>query len=74
MKKLVALVLALIMMGVMAIASAEVVDAYTSASLTKSFVTGADLDALAVVLSESGADIATKSQTEAEGYQKGLSS
>ena len=70
MKKLVALVLALITMGVMAIASAEVVDAYTSASLTKSFVTGADLDALAVVLSESGADIATKSQTEAEGYQK----
>ena len=54
----------------MRLAAAEVVDTYTSASLTKSFVEGEELDALAVTLSESGADIATKAQTEAEGYQR----
>ncbi len=70
MKKIIAMFLALMMLGMLSVASAEVVDTYTSASLTKSFVTGEALDALAVVLSESGADIATKAQTEAEGYQK----
>ncbi len=60
----------LVLMMLLSAASAELVDAYTSASLTKSFVEGADMDALAVVLSESGADIATKAQTEAEGYQR----
>lgn len=52
------------------LAAAEIVDTYTGASLTKSFVEGEELDALAVTLSESGADIATKAQTEAEGYQR----
>lgn len=68
MKKLFCLLLALLLLG--SVASAEVVDAYTSASLTKSYVEGEELDDLAVTLSGSGADIATKAQTEAEGYQR----
>ncbi|MBQ7184934.1 MAG: hypothetical protein IJR97_13220 [Clostridia bacterium] len=68
MKKFLCVLFALTM--VCGLAAAEVVDTYTSASLTKSFVEGEELDALAVTLSESGADIATKAQTEAEGYQR----
>lgn len=68
MKKI--LCILLILTALFTVASAEVVDTYTSASLTKSFVEGDDLTALAAVLSESGADIATKAQTQAEDYQR----
>ena len=68
MKKLLCVLFALSLM--VTCAGAELVDTYTSASLTKSFVEGEDLDALAKTLSESGADIATKAQTEAEGYER----
>lgn len=68
MKKLFCVLFALALL--LSAASAELVDAYTGASLTKSFVEGEEMDALAVVLSESGADIATKAQTEAEGYER----
>ncbi len=70
MKKFASFVLALAMLCVMAVGYAETVDTYTSASLTKSYIEGDDLTALAKTLAVSGADIATKAQTEAEGYEK----
>jgi len=68
MKKILAVLFALMLLS--AVAVAEPVDAYTSASLTKSYVEGEALDALAVTLSESGADIATKAQASAPDYQR----
>ena len=62
MKKFVSFALALAMLCVMAVGYAETVDTYTSASLTKSYVEGDDLTALAKTLAVSGADIATKAQ------------
>ena len=69
MNKLVSLLLALMMLSAAA-AIAETVDTYASASLTKSFVEGEELVTLADTLSKSGADIATKAQTQAEGYER----
>ena len=66
MKKFLCVLFALMLLC--GVAAAETVDTYTSAFLTKSFVEGEELAALAVTLSESGADIATKAQTQAEGY------
>ncbi|MBR5225074.1 MAG: hypothetical protein IKV90_05355 [Clostridia bacterium] len=51
-------------------AVAEQVDTYAGASLTKSFVEGEELAALAATLTVSGADIATTAQTLEEGYEK----
>ena len=70
MKKLISLLMALLMVSAVIIATAETVDSYTSASLTKSFVEGDELVALADTLSKSCADIATLAMTKAEGYQK----
>lgn len=66
MKKLVSLLLALLMFALPA--CADVVDTYTSASLTKSYVENEALSALAQVLENSGADIATKAQASAPDY------
>lgn len=70
MKKFVSLLMALLMLCLTVVATAETVDAYTSASLTKSYVTGEDLTALAKVLENSGADIATTAQAAAPDYVK----
>lgn len=70
MKKIIAFVLAVAMLGMTTIGCAETVDTYTSASLTKSYVEGEELDTLAKTLAVSCADIATKAQAEAEGYVK----
>ncbi len=48
----------------------ELVDTYTSASLTKSYVEGDEAAALAEVLTASGADIATTKQASAPDYVK----
>ena len=70
MKKCMGLLLSLMLLTLAITACAEQVDAYTSASLTKSFVEGEDLAALAQVLEVSGSDIATKAQTEAPDYER----
>ena len=70
MKKWFAALLTIALLCGVAAASAEWVDAYTSASLTKSYVEGEEMDALAEALAVSGADIATKAQTEAPDYQR----
>lgn len=50
--------------------AAELVDTYSSASLTKSFVEGRELAELSEKLSGWGADIATTAQRAAPGYQR----
>lgn len=70
MKKIVAFLLAVVMLCATTVCFAELPDTYTSASLTKSFVEGEELQELAKTLAVSGADIATKAQTQAEGYEK----
>ena len=68
MKKLIALVL--VCMMAMPCVLAETVDAYTGASLTKSFVAEADMAALAATLTMMGADIATTKEASAPDYVK----
>ena len=69
MKKFLSLILALVLCTMSMAALAEV-DAYTSASLTKSYVEGEELAALAAVLTTAGADIATTKQAAAPDYVK----
>lgn len=52
------------------VGAVELVDAYSSASLTKSYVEGEELTQLASKLSAWGADIATRAQREAPGYKR----
>ena len=68
MKKLLALILVLMM--ALPCVMAETVDAYTGASLTKSFVAEADMAALAATLTMMGADIATTKEASAPDYVK----
>ena len=65
-----ALILAALLVLVASFAVAEEVDTYASASLTKSYVEGEELAALAEVLTASGADIATTAQAAAPDYVK----
>lgn len=67
MKKLIALMMVLLC-AVGAQALAQEVDAYTSASMTKTLLSGEELDAAAALLAASGSDLATLAQTKAEGY------
>ena len=67
MKKLIALMMVLLC-EVGAQALAQEVDAYTSASMTKTLLSGEELDAAAALLAASGSDLATLAQTKAEGY------
>lgn len=67
MKKLIALMMVLLCtLSVQALA--EEVDAYTSASTTKTLLSGEELDAAAALLAASGSDLATLAQTKVEGY------
>lgn len=68
MKKVLSLVLALAMLLCAASALAETVDTYTSASTTKTFVTGDALAALIPVLEAQSSELSTKAEAEAEGY------
>ena len=68
MKKVLSLALALAMLLCAASALAETVDSYTSASTTKTLVSGDDLAALAPVLEAQSSELSTKAETEAEGY------
>ena len=70
MKKFAVIFALLLALCVSFCAVAEEVDTYTSASLTKSYVEGEELAALAATLTVSGADIATTAQTQEEGYEK----
>ena len=70
MKKFALILAALLMMTISVAMADEVVDTYTSASLTKSYVEGDDLAALAETLTLSGADIATTKQASAPDYVK----
>ena len=69
MKKLALILVALLALS-LSVASAEMVDTYTSASLTKSYVEGEEAAALAEVLTAAGADIATTKQASAPDYVK----
>ena len=63
------LVLALACMCVgSALACAEEVDAYTSASTTKVTLSGEELSAAGALLAANGSDLATLAQTKEEGY------
>ena len=67
MRKLIALMMVLLCtLSVQALA--EEVDAYTSASTTKTLLSGEELDAAAALLAASGSDLATLAQTKVEGY------
>ncbi len=68
MKKALSLLLALAMLLCAVPVLAETVDTYTSASATKTPVTGDALAALAPVLEAQSSTLATKAETEAEGY------
>ena len=68
--KKIALILAALMLTVSFAVADELVDTYTSASLTKSYVEGDEAAALAEVLTASGADIATTKQASAPDYVK----
>ncbi|MBQ8537405.1 MAG: hypothetical protein IJ461_08415 [Clostridia bacterium] len=68
--KKIALILACLLAMTVSVALAEQVDTYTSASLTKSYVTGEEAAELAKVLTASGADIATTKQASEPGYEK----
>ncbi|MCQ2453423.1 MAG: hypothetical protein MJ136_02425 [Clostridia bacterium] len=68
MKKLLSIVLVLMLLSLSAVSLAETVDAYTSASLTKSYVEGDAAAALAQILENSGSDIATAAQAAAPDY------
>ena len=69
MKKLVLILAALLLTVSFAMAD-ELVDTYTSASLTKSYVEGDEAATLAELLTASGADIATTKQANEPGYEK----
>ena len=67
MKKLIALMMVLLcMLGVQALA--EEVDAYTSASTTKTLLAGEELDTAAALLAATCSDLAPLAQTKVEGY------
>ena len=67
MKKLIALMMVLLcMLGVQALA--EEVAAYTSASTTKTLLSGEELDTAAALLAANCSDLATLAQTKVEGY------
>lgn len=68
MKKILMVVLVMSLMLVSVSAMAEEVDAYTSASPTKTLLSGEELDAAAALLSQSCSDLATLAETQAEGY------
>ena len=68
--KKIALILAALLLTVSFAMADELVDTYTSASLTKSYVEGEEAAALAEVLTASGADIATTKQANEPGYEK----
>ena len=68
--KKIALILACLLALTVSAAVAEQVDTYTSASLTKSYVTGDEAAELAKVLTASGADIATTKEASQPGYEK----
>lgn len=65
-----ALILAALLLTVSFAAADELVDTYTSASLTKSYVEGDEAAKLAELLTVSGADIATTKQANEPGYEK----
>ena len=65
-----ALILAALLLTMTCAMADELVDTYTSASLTKSYVEGEEAAALAEVLTASGADIATTKQANEPGYEK----
>lgn len=67
MKKLLALLLCAAMLCPM-LAIAEEIDAYASASATKTTLTGEALDAAAALLAANCSDLATLAQTKEEGY------
>ena len=68
--KKIALILAALLLTVSFAAADELVDTYTSASLTKSYVEGDEAAKLAELLTVSGADIATTKQANEPGYEK----
>lgn len=70
MKKIFALILALMMMTVCvsALGAAEGVDVLTTPSASRKVMMGADFDAGVEALIAVSGDLATKAQTEAEGY------
>ncbi len=68
MKKMLSLVLALTVLLCAASALAETVDTYTSASATKTLVTGDALAELVPVLEAQSSELPTKAEAEAEGY------
>lgn len=68
MKKILMVTMVLSLLLVSASALATQVDAYTSASPTKTLLTGEALDTAATLLSQSGSDLATLAQTQVEGY------
>ena len=65
-----ALILAALLLTVSFAMADELVDTYTSASLTKSYVEGDEAATLAELLTASGADIATTAQAAAPDYVK----
>ena len=67
MKKWLVLALACMCVG-SALACAEEVDAYTSASTTKVTLSGEELSAAGALLAANGSDLATLAQTKEEGY------
>lgn len=66
MKKLLMLALVLCMMTMQA--CADEVDAYTSASATKTTLSGEELKAAGALLAENCSDLATLAETKVEGY------
>ena len=68
--KKIALILAALLLTVSFAMADELVDTYTSASLTKSYVEGDEAATLAELLTASGADIATTKQANEPGYEK----
>ncbi len=68
MKKFLCALTSLVMLLAVACASAETVDAYTSASTTKTLLSGDDLAAAETLLASHSSDLATKAEASAEGY------
>ena len=68
--KKIALILAALLLTVSFAMADELVDTYTSASLTKSYVEGDEAATLAELLTASGADIATTKQASEPDYVK----
>lgn len=66
MKKFLCVLVSLMMLLAVACASAETVDAYTSASTTKTLLAGDDLTAAEELLAAHCSDLATKAEAAAE--------